>query len=269
MKRELTRTEIAAVLVGRGYVRDAKANAHAEGWTGPTGERVYLKAGNRFPLVIHPRHEVRFPELSSVPGVDGSPGRHAHNSNFTGFPQRVHTGKTPIAYGLDFGFFSTTALQTFLGVLSGKPSTLPGADEDIEAATDLPEQETERKAVIAARRGQGVFRARLDDYWGGCAITACTTRELLRASHIRPWRESSNRDRLNPDNGLLLAAHLDAAFDQGLVSFADDGRILLHARLSAADAETIGITKAMRLRKVSPKHLPFLARHRELHGFAR
>lgn len=149
------------------------------------------------------------------------------------------------------------------------PESAPTAEQDIEAATDLPEQETERKAVIAARRGQGVFRARLDDYWGGCAITACTTRELLRASHIAPWRESSNSDRLNPDNGLLLAAHLDAAFDQGLISFADDGRILLHARLPAADAKAIGITAAMCLRKVGPGHLPFLARHRELHGFAR
>jgi len=149
------------------------------------------------------------------------------------------------------------------------PESVPTAEQDIEAATDLPERETERQAVIAARRGQGVFRARLDNDWESCAITACTTRELLRASHIRPWRESSNIDRLNPDNGLLLAAHLDAAFDSGLISFADDGRILLHARLSAADAKAIGITAAMRLRRIRPGHLPFLARHRELHGFAR
>lgn len=149
------------------------------------------------------------------------------------------------------------------------PGSAPTAEQDIADAADLPVDATERQAVIAARRGQGVFRARLDDYWDSCAITACATRELLRASHIRPWRESNNADRLNPDNGLLLAAHLDAAFDQGLISFADDGRILLHARLPAADAKAIGITAAMRLRKVSPGHLPFLARHRELHGFAR
>ena len=269
MKRKLTRADIAAVLVACGFVRGVKPNAHAEGWTGRNGERIYLKTGNRFPMVIHPRHEVSLPVLLAVAGAVGSPRRYAHNSNFTGFLQRLHTGKTPIAYGLDFGFDSTAALQTFLGLLSGKFVTPPSAEEDIKAATDLPEQETERKAVIDARRGQGVFRARLDDYWESCAITACTTRELLRASHIRPWRESSNVDRLNPDNGLLLAAHLDAAFDSGLISFADDGRILLHARLSAADAKAIGITAAMCLRRIQPGHLPFLARHRELHGFAR
>lgn len=148
--------------------------------------------------------------------------------------------------------------------LSGNTPTM---EEDIAAATDLPERETERQTVIAARRGQGVFRARLDAHWGNCAVTACATRALLRASHIRPWRESSNADRLNPNNGLLLAAHLDAAFDQGLISFADDGCILIHARLCGADAEAIGISTGMRLRNVRSEHQPFLARHRELHGF--
>jgi hypothetical protein len=149
------------------------------------------------------------------------------------------------------------------------PESVPTVEQDIAGAANLPVDATEREAVIAARRGQGVFRARLDEYWGACAVTACTARALLRASHIRPWRESGNADRLNPDNGLLLAAHLDAAFDQGLISFADDGRILLHARLSAADATTIGITAAMRVRRIRAGHLPFLARHRELHSFAR
>jgi hypothetical protein len=163
MKEELTRVDIAAVLVACGFVRDTQPNVHAEGWTGRIGERIYLKAGNRFPLVIHPRHEARLPALLSVPGAAGSPRRYYHNSNLTGFPQRVHTGATPIAYGLDFGFDSTTPLQTFLGFLSGRVVTPPSAEEDIKAATDLPEQETERKAVIAARRGQGIFRARLDE----------------------------------------------------------------------------------------------------------
>ncbi|NCT68325.1 MAG: HNH endonuclease [Rhodanobacteraceae bacterium] len=269
MTQELTRAEIAAVLARQGFARDTKPKVHAEGWTGPLGERIYLKTGNRFPLVIHPRHEARLPVLLSVPGVVGSPKRRAHNSNFTDFPKRMHTGNTPIAHGLDFGFLSAAAMEAFLGALSGKTRTVTpsGTEEDIEAAVDLPERETERQAVIAARRGQGIFRALLDDYWRACAVTACTTRELLRASHIRPWRESNNADRLNPDNGLLLAAHLDAAFDQGLISFADDGRILLHARLPGADAEAIGISASMRLRRVAPGHLPFLRRHRELHGF--
>ena len=229
--KALSRNEIAAVLASRGFVRDGMPKVHAEGWTGSEGERVHLKTGNRFPLVIHPRHEARLPALLSVSGVLGNPDRHAHNSNFSGFPKRMHTGATPIAYGLDFGFGSVAAVEAFLESLLSKAVAPRNAEEDIAAAADLPERETERQAVIAARRGQGVFRALLDEHWGSCAVTACATRALLRASHIRPWRECGNADRLNPDNGLLLAAHLDAAFDQGLISFAEDGRILVHARL--------------------------------------
>ncbi|HWU67801.1 MAG TPA: HNH endonuclease [Stenotrophobium sp.] len=266
MKQQLSRAEIVALLFQHGFVRDDERQVHAEGWT-RRDERIYLKTGDRFPLVIDPRHEIRLTALLSVPGVVGSSERYAHNSNFTGFDRRMHTGKMPITYGLDFGFQSAAALEAFLDTLSGKPVALPSAEEDVETATDLPTRETERQAVIAARRGQGLFRELLDRYWGMCAVTACTTRALLRASHIRPWRESSNVDRLNPDNGLLLAAHLDAAFDQGLISFADDGRILIHARLPGADAEAIGISAGMRLRNVRPEHRPFLARHRKLHGF--
>lgn len=145
---------------------------------------------------------------------------------------------------------------------------LPDAEQDIANATDLPEDATERKAVIAARRGQGVFRRLLDEHWQSCAVTGCTPRELLRASHIQPWKVSSNADRLNSDNGLLLAAHLDAAFDKGLISFGDDGRILINTvRLPVADAKVIGILPTMQLRAINAEHRPFLAIHRRIHGF--
>jgi hypothetical protein len=69
--------------------------------------------------------------------------------------------------------------------------------------------ETTRLALVDARRGQGQFRADLERRWNGlCAVTGCGISAMLRASHIKPWSKSSNRDRLNPDNGILLAAHL-------------------------------------------------------------
>lgn len=74
------------------------------------------------------------------------------------------------------------------------------------------------------RIGQDVFRDALMDYWGGrCPLTGIADRALLRASHIVPWAECSDERRLDVHNGLLLSALWDAAFDQGLVSFADDG----------------------------------------------
>lgn len=148
------------------------------------------------------------------------------------------------------------------------PTPWPSPEQDIAEATSLPERETERQAVVAARRGQGVFRALLDAHWTTCAVTGCATRALLRASHIQPWRDCDNRQRLDPFNGLLLTAHLDAAFDAGLISFADDGRLLVNtARLPIADAEVLGLGSGARLRSISPEHRPYLAKHRALHGF--
>ncbi len=85
-----------------------------------------------------------------------------------------------------------------------------------------------------ARVGQSGFRAALDARWGGaCPLTGLEDRELLRASHIVPWNRCEDEaERLEPDNGLLLSALWDAAFDRGLVSFGDDGLAVAGPRLS-------------------------------------
>lgn len=56
---------------------------------------------------------------------------------------------------------------------------------------------------------------------------------MLRASHITPWAEcASDAERLDPENGLLLSALWDAAFDRGLVSFDDEGAPLYSSSLT-------------------------------------
>jgi putative restriction endonuclease len=68
---------------------------------------------------------------------------------------------------------------------------------------------------------------------GRCAVTGTNVAALLRASHIKPWRVSDNGERLDPENGLLLVANLDAAFDARLVSFRDEGTILSSPNLGS------------------------------------
>ncbi|MGO7165362.1 HNH endonuclease, partial [Rhizobium johnstonii] len=63
----------------------------------------------------------------------------------------------------------------------------------------------------------------LAQWHGRCAVTSCNLPAVLRASHIVPWREASNAERLDPENGLPLVATLDALFDVGLISFDDQG----------------------------------------------
>jgi hypothetical protein len=131
---------------------------------------------------------------------------------------------------------------------------------------DAPE--TERQAIIAARRGQGRFRTALIEQWAGkCAVTKSRALALLRASHIKPWREATNAERLDPYNGLLLTPNLDAAFDLGLISFTDKGRMLLSPELPEGEAAQLGLNPDLRLVCVFPENLPFLAHHRQLHGF--
>ena len=95
---------------------------------------------------------------------------------------------------------------------------------------------TEALALRKTRIGQGPFRAELLARWEArCPLTGIAEPELLRASHIVPWnRCESDGERVNPENGLLLSALWDAAFDRGLVSFADDGAAVASPRLSGA-----------------------------------
>lgn len=123
--------------------------------------------------------------------------------------------------------------------------------------------ETTRKAIIDSRIGQGRFRGALVKYWGSCAVTGCRVIELLRASHIKPWKESTNIERLDPYNGLLLLPNLDIAFDKGLISFEDGGSILICSKLGKEVLLQLGINHTMRLRSFETKHTNYLRFHRE------
>lgn len=118
---------------------------------------------------------------------------------------------------------------------------------------------TERSVMINARVGQGIFRKKLIDMWHGCAVTRYQNTQLLMASHIKPWRSSTNDERLNPYNGLLLTANLDKAFDLGFISFRNTGKILIASCLEKPQA--LGIDEDMSF-AASRDHRCFLEHHR-------
>ena len=129
--------------------------------------------------------------------------------------------------------------------------------EPIDAVTEILAElesipETERIAVLKSRVGQGVFRERLIGYWKGCAVTGADCISVLRASHIKPWRDSSNEERLDQFNGLLLTPNLDAAFDAGRISFDNSGKIMLSPKFAGAPAFQLHITQKL---KINPKLL--------------
>lgn len=125
--------------------------------------------------------------------------------------------------------------------------------------------ETERTREVRQRIGQDVFREALMDLWQGrCAVTdLALPPQLLRASHAKPWAKSTNSERLDPFNGLLLSIHLDAMFDAGLIAFTDEGGLLYSANLDPSVRRHFSITDGQQLRAHSPGHIPYLAWHRK------
>jgi HNH endonuclease len=113
--------------------------------------------------------------------------------------------------------------------------------------------------LILARLGQGTFRNALLREQSRCFVTAYADCQLLVASHIKPWAHSSDKERLDHKNGILLIPQLDRAFDRGLISFEDNGRILVSRSL--LDPEKIGIHRRMRLTATQGREA-FLSYHR-------
>jgi hypothetical protein len=121
---------------------------------------------------------------------------------------------------------------------------LDRADDMLEKAvmSDSGLSATEREAVIAARRGQGRFRAAVMRIEPRCRLTGVADPRLLRASHILPWRACESQvQRLDGENGLMLTPTADHLFDQGYISFADDGTLLTSPHIDPADLMRLGV----------------------------
>jgi hypothetical protein len=128
---------------------------------------------------------------------------------------------------------------------------------------------TTKKALVAARVGQGRFRTEVLRSWDYCcSVTGSMIQDAIRASHIKPWRDSGNAERLDPNNGLPLIASLDALFDAGLISFDSFGKLIVSSKVSATERDIFGISETTSLRKnPTEKTTEYLAYHRAKYGF--
>ncbi len=122
---------------------------------------------------------------------------------------------------------------------------------------------TEKDSIVKSRIGQGSFRKDLIEYWHGCAISHCPLTWMLIASHIKPWKDADNQERLDVYNGLLLLPNYDKLFDLGYISFNRNGRIMCSRLLDNFDKDVIGLTNDMNLVKLDMRHLPYLKYHNE------
>ena len=127
--------------------------------------------------------------------------------------------------------------------------------------------ETERKGLVTSRIGQGAYRKSVLFRWDfKCAVTKYNKPDILIASHIVPWKDASNEERLDVDNGILLSPNYDALFDQHLISFENNGKIILSESLLSSKFEELGVTGKEVIRNFSSGNKNFLEKHREFIG---
>jgi len=107
--------------------------------------------------------------------------------------------------------------------------------------TDPVAGPTVRQALTEVRTKQNLFRRRLQTVEAGCRLTGVKDLRFLRASHMKPWADSSDQERVDANNGLLLTPSADLLFDRGWISFRDEGTLLVSPGLSEEVRERIGL----------------------------
>lgn len=137
-------------------------------------------------------------------------------------------------------------------------------EERIEQRTDIGA--TQKRQLVNARRGQGVFRRNLEKIEKSCRVTGISDARHLRASHIKPWAKSEDREKIDGYNGLLLAPHVDHLFDQGYISFEDDGTMLVSKSLDPEVLERWGIDPTKCYGPFKSKQRTYLRYHRVHRG---
>jgi 5-methylcytosine-specific restriction protein A len=178
----------------------------------------------------------------------------------------------------DFDFFEThdtagekrQAIRFFLKkrgeVLDIEPHDLTfsiAAENDLEYHINIPNT-TERKGLVTSRVGQGAYRKSLLHKWEyKCAVTGINQPKILIASHIVPWKDSNDKERLDVNNGIILSPVYDALFDRNFISFENNGKIILSSTLSAVDYKKLGVTGKEFIGKFNSNHGHYLDQHRK------
>lgn len=125
--------------------------------------------------------------------------------------------------------------------------------------------ETERAGLVLTRVGHGAYRKSIIHRWENkCAVTGFNDSRILIASHIHPWKDASNDERLDVNNGILLSPTYDALFDKHIITFENSGRIVLSNSLDKKEYDKIGVTGMERISKLNSDNIRYLQKHQEI-----
>jgi len=188
--------------------------------------------------------------------------RGRHHSHFTYHGRIILVGWTPFRD-------KPSEFRFLVPVLSAMPTIPPQETLDFEADFEVLSQaglNSIDKAVTTKSRGiaQRVFRGNLLKLWKGtCAVTGVQETRILKSSHIKPWASATSHEKVDRFNGLLLVPNLDSLFNEGLISFRDDGCVVLANSFQRDDRQRMRIDDSTHLTHVHAESLPYLEYHRK------
>jgi hypothetical protein len=168
-------------------------------------------------------------------------------------------------------FDENSNFKNLIEIYNWKPETVGGSSNNYfkfipKGETTQREHKkpnyTERKGLVTSRVGQGYYRQEILKKWDGkCSLTGCSLKDILISSHIKGWSECNDSERLDPDNGILLSPNVDSLFDKHLISFNDNGSMILSERISNSELEVLGLKSSMVI-DVTEGMKPYLKFHR-------
>lgn len=172
----------------------------------------------------------------------------------------THDTSGAIRIGIKFFFKRIGAYVPLLADLPLQTSILT---DPFENYAHVPPSFTERKGLVTSRVGQGAYRKSIIYRWDyKCAVTGFNKLDILIASHIVPWADANDQERLDVDNGLLLSPTYDALFDRNLISFENNGKIILSGGIDINAYKKIGVTGKEKINNLSFHNYKYLDRHR-------
>ena len=193
-----------------------------------------------------------------------NPGSTNNRQNITGL-HNIRLGQFPRLTSEE-----ADAVRSFFGLIN-PPSDV--ADIEFELENDQHEAEIiqrtlegslEREQLVMARRGQGVFRHNVEQIEKSCRVTGLRDLQHLKASHIKPWKNSDDYEKIDGHNGLMLSPHVDHLFDRGWILFEDNGMLVPSPKLDVLVLQSWRIEPDRQPKPFLPRQIEYLEYHREL-----
>lgn len=147
--------------------------------------------------------------------------------------------------------------------ITWQPSSIESVITEIEESLEQSGLEgKERESLRKIRVNQGVFRELMIKKYNKCCLCGVDMKELLIASHIKPWSKSESGEKLDPNNGLMLCANHDKLFDSGYITFDDNGSIIISSKISVTNRIYINVSKSMSI-KMNDNTKVYMKYHRD------